>query len=889
MKIKTPIFFGTAVAVIGALYAAPALAQTNAARAAGEASVSGAAGAGSAPGLISFTPLLSPMLAPGGQAPTLSGGISPTAAPALQTPAAPLDLSGFQHVVFDVRGSRGGKGDVAAGYLTAADMIRRSDPSKPLPRITFIAGEREQLILAKLAGGRAGEDLFDGRAQVDSVYGLKEGPRADLYIALAAHNGEFARLDQLRRPGQSLPPRSIPVTDGAVAINQTVLGNTENALKNPPTLYVDGHRLTLTRAGVGQQEAGVYADPVAEQLRGASAEVVRRFTLDHLTGAEGGKQTALRSWLEGRALTGAAPALAYGVSVYSVKPQLRGYLRALVSDAKKGRKSYLLVTPSSVRLQDYANDGFLRKRIVMLNPAQPLPEVAKPGKVYILPTGSLPHPVFVGLMAYAQAPPIVAGDGAMSAAIGLGRPFVMTRVAWNGPNIDRYAKRLALQDPDGAWRRLVGRVYKWRLLFPGAGLREAMKIAARPEPFARLSAEIPILTDSLVAAARGASGLVRKDVALDAMLAGVGDPSLRASIVAERVFMGDPSAWARAFSRLGRVSTVSALAHAAVNALKHNKDSLGEPEKPRPQAGANPAGQGPTDAEFSKAVKTFLRIMGTVVAAAGAWIGAGLLGFVDPKAGIEFLSVYGVELSLSADNLVAFAAILAPVALKISPKAAQSILKTGLWGALALRVAASFFGLKLIAAYGSLAMLGGGAVLVLLAMKILLPEKYSPLHVAGGALGRVLAPGARLIDALKSWIGRGGRAASGRTAAFVVAGALLAVAFTDITFAVDSIPTALGLTKNLGVIVLANIASVLGLSQFYVILQKTADRFHLVNKGVGLALAVVAAKMILEAMHLWHLALLPSVAIVMAPILLALALSPFIQPSGGRASGTEAV
>src|SRR4051812_21218714 len=63
----------------------------------------------------------------GVERPVLSVPALPQAlSPVLPPNAAPLDLAGASHVVFDVRGERGGHGDVAAGYLTAADIVDRA-------------------------------------------------------------------------------------------------------------------------------------------------------------------------------------------------------------------------------------------------------------------------------------------------------------------------------------------------------------------------------------------------------------------------------------------------------------------------------------------------------------------------------------------------------------------------------------------------------------------------------------------------------------------------------------------------------------------------------------------------------------------------------------------
>src|SRR5690348_2947447 len=67
------------------------------------------------------------------------------------------ELAGFQNIVFDVRGSRGGNGDVASAYLTALDFIERL---KYPHKITFVVDDSAKKILTVLTGQRfQGSDI----------------------------------------------------------------------------------------------------------------------------------------------------------------------------------------------------------------------------------------------------------------------------------------------------------------------------------------------------------------------------------------------------------------------------------------------------------------------------------------------------------------------------------------------------------------------------------------------------------------------------------------------------------------------------------------------------------------------------------------------------------
>src|SRR5690348_11947985 len=62
------------------------------------------------------------------------------------------ELPTISNVIVDVRGARGGNGDVAAGYLTATDMIARKSLASRAPTFRFLMDEDAQEILAKMLG-----------------------------------------------------------------------------------------------------------------------------------------------------------------------------------------------------------------------------------------------------------------------------------------------------------------------------------------------------------------------------------------------------------------------------------------------------------------------------------------------------------------------------------------------------------------------------------------------------------------------------------------------------------------------------------------------------------------------------------------------------------------
>lgn len=496
----------------------------------------------SAPSLSFRSPALTPLP---------SASWAPAPIPSAVVPGVPVakpKAPETRRIVFDVRGSRGGHGDVAAAYLTAYDLLDRTVGRKDAvtPEITFVAGETERRILSRLTGRtvRDGDDLFDGFAKVFAHSSLPaDHPPADVLMNLAAAEGEFAGNGDLRwAGGPRIQDGRIPVSDKTVILTQTVFGNTESEAKGPATALVGGQRLELSHAGLARHDGGVYADPVARALRGRPREEIKTFVLGELEKTEVSGTAAVGAVLNGEVLAGAEVGLAYGISMKEVKPQFEAYLIGLANQAAKARGSFVVVTPSGFTLDD-VKDKTLRERLVVFEGDRVMPETAEPGKIYVLKTGTMPHALFVGLMAYSRPPPVLAGDGAMSAAVGLGRPFVLTKVGWNDLNIQTYAERLTLRAPADK-RGLI------RDVFLKSYLERAGELDSIASAFAETSRAIPTLTDTMFEAVQAARDAGSMEVPTQKLLGGVKDEVLRASLIAMRSLLGDADAQEFAFDAL---------------------------------------------------------------------------------------------------------------------------------------------------------------------------------------------------------------------------------------------------------------------------------------------------------------------------------------------------
>jgi tellurite resistance protein TerC len=122
------------------------------------------------------------------------------------------------------------------------------------------------------------------------------------------------------------------------------------------------------------------------------------------------------------------------------------------------------------------------------------------------------------------------------------------------------------------------------------------------------------------------------------------------------------------------------------------------------------------------------------------------------------------------------------------------------------------------------------------------------------------------------------------TPLFVV---LLFIEFTDIVFAVDSIPAIFAITRDPFIVLTSNVFAILGLRALYFLLADIMDKFHLLKYGLAIILGFVGTKMLLEAAHV-EVPIFASLAVIAgvlaATILLSIAFpkheAPDVPPSG---------
>jgi tellurite resistance protein TerC len=227
----------------------------------------------------------------------------------------------------------------------------------------------------------------------------------------------------------------------------------------------------------------------------------------------------------------------------------------------------------------------------------------------------------------------------------------------------------------------------------------------------------------------------------------------------------------------------------------------------------------------------------------GAW----LWSRFGSQTGVEYLTGYLVEKSLSVDNLFVFMLLLAAFAVPEVLK--QRVLLYGIVGALVLRgvfIALGAAALKEL----SFAFLLFGAVLLATAWKVLRDQRSGHSHAVDIDTLRSVALLRRFVPVTHVY--RGPRLfvrEAGVQTATPFALVVVAVLATDVVFAVDSVPAVYGITGDPYLVFATNAFALLGLRALYFVLQGALST--LVHLGYGLAaiLGFIGVKLTLHWAH----------------------------------------
>jgi TerC family integral membrane protein len=259
--------------------------------------------------------------------------------------------------------------------------------------------------------------------------------------------------------------------------------------------------------------------------------------------------------------------------------------------------------------------------------------------------------------------------------------------------------------------------------------------------------------------------------------------------------------------------------------------------------------------------------------AAGLALGLVVLASLGTERAVNYWSVYVLERSLSLDNVFVFLLVLDYF---LIPREYRGrVVRWGIVCALALRAATIAVGAVALESFSVVEYVLGGVLLLLAAR--MLRSRNEPID-----------PGSsRGLRALRRLVPLTGDASSGRLVTRTDSGwavtpvglAVVALVLADLTFAVDSISGAFGITTDFVAIWLANALALLGLVPLLVLVRALVQRFRYISQTFAALLVFIALRLLTgDLVSLGPLVSLAGIAAILVAGLLASVIGDRVAP-----------
>ncbi|MGL4608459.1 MAG: TerC family protein [Trueperaceae bacterium] len=224
----------------------------------------------------------------------------------------------------------------------------------------------------------------------------------------------------------------------------------------------------------------------------------------------------------------------------------------------------------------------------------------------------------------------------------------------------------------------------------------------------------------------------------------------------------------------------------------------------------------------------------------------GIYIWMGPQFGTEFLTGYLIEYSLSVDNIFVFVLIFSAFA--VPSQYQHRVLFWGVLGALILRAIMIFAGAALIERFHWILYIFG-AFLIFVGIRMFRGSSEEGIDLENN---RILTLIRRFIPVTDKYHGQkffileqGKRMA---TPLFMV---LVLVEFTDLLFALDSIPAIFAVTREPFIVYTSNVFAIMGLRSLYFLLANIVNKFVHLHYGLAVVLTFVGIKLLTESF--WHI------------------------------------
>lgn len=245
---------------------------------------------------------------------------------------------------------------------------------------------------------------------------------------------------------------------------------------------------------------------------------------------------------------------------------------------------------------------------------------------------------------------------------------------------------------------------------------------------------------------------------------------------------------------------------------------------------------------------------------------------------LTFFTGYLLEKSLSVDNLFVFLLILSYF--HVAPMYQHRVLFWGIIGALLMRALMIAVGAALIQKFHWILYIFGG-FLIITGVKMALQKDEPDIHPESNPVIRLFT---RFIPVTTNYHeGKFFVTLQGRhyaTPLFIV---ILMIEFTDVVFALDSIPAVFAITTDPFIVYTSNVCAILGLRALYFALAGVMRLFHYLKFGLALVLIFIGVKMVIAE---WYTIPIHLALIVVGGVLVLSVLASLLWPPASEATST---
>lgn len=257
------------------------------------------------------------------------------------------------------------------------------------------------------------------------------------------------------------------------------------------------------------------------------------------------------------------------------------------------------------------------------------------------------------------------------------------------------------------------------------------------------------------------------------------------------------------------------------------------------------------------------------------------LGVYRKEMATQYLAGYFLEESLSIDNI--FVMIMIFSSFGIDKKYYHRVLFWGILGAIVLRFI-FIFALGAVVAKFSWILAIFGIILLYSGVKMFLKKDDEKIDTANHPVVRFCSKHFAATTKMQGhnfFIRENGKKLM--TPLFIV---LLVIEFSDIVFAVDSIPAVFSVTTDTFIVFFSNIFAIMGLRSLFFLLSNVTDKFWLLKYGLGVLLCFIGGKMIVDQFFHLHVSTMASLGIILG-ILVCSSLLSLLIPKPKRPDAVQ--